>query len=126
MNKEGQQLELDESLISYCGFYCGACPNFLKDKCKGCKGETAEHAVGYGSCKVKPCCISHGYSTCAECIDYESVKKCKDYNPFSIRLGQFITRTNRRKGIEMIKDKGDDYFVKYMADKKWVTMKCSK
>ena len=43
-----------------------------------------------------------------------------------IRFGQFITRTNRRKGIEMIKEKGETEFVKYMIDKNWVTIKTGK
>ena len=32
-----KQIIADENLISYCGFYCGACPKFLKEQCKGCK-----------------------------------------------------------------------------------------
>ncbi|MFC2117538.1 hypothetical protein ACFLSY_02700 [Bacteroidota bacterium] len=40
-----------------------------------------------------------------------------------IRFGQFITRTNRRKGIEMIKEKGGAEFVNFMSDKNWVTIK---
>jgi hypothetical protein len=43
-----------------------------------------------------------------------------------IKFGQFITRTNRRKGIEMIKEKGEIEFVKFMADKNWVTFKTGK
>jgi hypothetical protein len=26
-----KQVVVDENLISYCGFYCGACPKFLKE-----------------------------------------------------------------------------------------------
>jgi hypothetical protein len=40
-----------------------------------------------------------------------------------IRFGQFVTRTNRRKGIEMIKVKGKIEFMNFMIDKKWVTVK---
>ena len=40
-----------------------------------------------------------------------------------IRFGQFFTRTNRRSGIEMIKEKGEAEFVKNMIDKNWVTIK---
>jgi hypothetical protein len=43
-----------------------------------------------------------------------------------IRFGQFITRTNRRKGIEIIKEKGKDEFAKFMIDKNWVTFKNGK
>ena len=110
-------------LVSYCGFYCGACPKYTKGDCQGCKGESPKYAVGFKACKVRPCCIENGFSTCADCNKFSSVKDCKIYNPLMIRFGQFITRTNRRKGIEMIKEKGESEFVKYMIDKNWVTIK---
>ena len=115
--------QIDINLVSYCGFYCGACPTFIKGKCEGCKGDSPKCAVGYKACKVRPCCIDNEYNSCAECKKYNSVKDCKIYNPFLIRLGQFLTRTNRRKGIEIIKEKGEVEFVKFMADKDWVTIK---
>jgi hypothetical protein len=40
-----------------------------------------------------------------------------------IRFGQFITGTNRRKGIEMIKEKGEQEFLEFMSKKRWVTYK---
>ena len=116
----------DSSLISYCGFYCGECPKFKKNQCNGCKGDNSKCAIGYKACLVRPCCIENNISTCAECNIHESVKSCKLYNPLMIRFGQFITRTNRRLGIEMIKDKGETEFCKYMIDKNWVTIKTGK
>jgi hypothetical protein len=115
--------ELDNSMISYCGFNCAACPKYTKGQCEGCKGESPKCAVGYKSCQVRPCCIENGFHTCADCDKYASVKECKKYNPFMIRFGQFITRTNRRKGIEMIKEKGEQEFLKFMSERKWVTFK---
>lgn len=111
------------NLISYCGFYCGACPKFTKGECKGCKGDNPLCAVGYKKCLVRPCCIENGYSSCAECTKYSSVKDCKIYNPLMIRFGQFITRTNRRKGIEFIKAQGEISFIEFMKGKGWVTVK---
>jgi hypothetical protein len=117
---------IDSNLVSYCGFYCGACPKFIKKECEGCKGDTPKCAVGYKSCQVRPCCIENEFSSCAECSKYESTKECKIYNPLMIRFGQFITRTNRSLGIEMIKGKGESAFIKYMIDKNWVTIKTGK
>lgn len=111
------------NLVSYCGFYCGACPKFIKEECDGCKGDNAKCAIGYKSCKVRSCCIENEFSSCADCNKYESTKECKIYNPLMIRFGQFITRTNRSLGIELIKEKGETEFVKYMIDKNWVTIK---
>ena len=115
--------QINTDLVSYCGFYCGACPTFIKGKCKGCKGDNPNCAVGYKSCKVRPCCIDNEYANCADCKKYDSVKDCSIYNSFMIKFGQFITQTNRRKGIEMIKEKGEVEFVSFMSDKNWVTMK---
>lgn len=113
-------------LVSYCGFYCGACPTFLKGKCEGCKGNNTKCAVGYKACKVRPCCIENNYSSCAECNKYESVKNCKIYNPVLINLFQFLLKSSRRKGIEMIKDKGEEEFAGFMKGKNWVTIKTGK
>lgn len=118
-----KETNVDTNLISYCGFYCGACPKYKKGDCIGCKGDSPQCAVGYKSCKVRPCCIKKGINSCADCDEYNSVKDCKIYNPLMIRFGQFITRTSRRKGIEMIKEKGETEFVKHMTNKNWVTIK---
>jgi hypothetical protein len=111
------------NLISYCGFYCGACPSFKKGKCEGCKGDSLKCAIGYKACKVRPCCLENGYNTCADCTQFESVKDCKIYNPLLIKLGQFLTKTNRRKGIEMIKENGNECFLTFMIENDMVTMK---
>lgn len=115
--------QINTNLVSYCGFYCGACPTNIKGKCEGCKGDSPKCAVGFKGCKVRPCCIEKGIDSCAYCDEFESVKDCKIYNPFMIKFGQFITRTNRRKGIEMIKENGEVEFVKFMTAKNWVTIK---
>lgn len=120
------QTSTHAALVSYCGFYCGACPKYTKGECTGCKGDSPKCAVGYKACKVRPCNIENGYSTCADCEKFETVKDCKIYNPFMIRFGQLITHTSRRKGIEMIKESGEADFVQFMADKKWVTVKTGK
>lgn len=44
-------------------------------------------------------------------------------NPLLIRFGQFITQTSRRKGIEMIKEKGEREFLEFMSERNWVTIK---
>lgn len=117
---------VDISKISYCGLYCGACPYLIKGKCEGCKGDSPKCAVGYKACKVRPCCIEKGISSCAFCDEYDSVGDCKIYNPLMIRFGELLSRTSRRKGIEMIKEKGEAAFAEYMSNKNWVTIKRSK
>ena len=116
-------METNENLISYCGLYCGACPSYMKEKCKGCKGNTPDCAIGYRGCKVRPCCIENKYSTCADCKKLQSVKECSVFNPLLVRFGEFISQTSRGKGIEMIKEKGSKAFLEFMINKKWITMK---
>ncbi len=116
-------IETKNRLISYCGFYCAACPKHKKEECEGCKGDSPKCAVGYSKCQVRPCCIEKEINSCAECDEYQSARECKKYNPFMIRFGQFVTSTNRRKGIEMIKEQGEEYFLNFMIEKDWVTFK---
>lgn len=123
LNKNLKVTHSDTSLVSYCGFYCGSCSKYIKQECIGCRGDNSKCSIGYKTCKVKPCCTRNNFSTCAECTISGSVKDCKDFNPLMIRFGQFITQTSRRKGIEMIKQKGLNYFVDFMKDRNWVTMK---
>ncbi len=123
MKAKEKQVITDEQLISYCGFYCGACPKYLSGQCRGCRGDSSECSVGYRKCQVKPCCVEHHYFTCADCKEYETTRNCRKYNPLSVRLGEFISSTSRQKAIEMIKEKGTAAFVSYMSDRSWVTIK---
>ena len=116
-------MEKNENHVSYCGLYCGACPSFAKAKCKDCRGNTPDCAIGFRSCKVKPCCVENTYFTCADCKKHQSVKECKKYNPLLVRFGEFISQTNRGKGIEMIKPDGINSFFEFMAGKNWLTIK---
>ena len=112
-----------KDLIAHCGFYCGACPTYLSGKCEGCRGDSPKCAVGVKKCQVKQCCVENKFFTCADCTEFESTKHCKKYNPLSIRLGQWISSTSRRKAIEMICERGCAGFITYMAEKEWVTVK---
>ena len=80
-------------------------------------------AIGYKKCLVKPCCVENEFFTCADCTKYASTKECEKYNPESIRFGEWFSSTSRRKGIEMIHEKGQTEFLTYMTDKNWVTIK---
>jgi len=118
-----KQIDKSEHLISYCGFYCGACPTYIEGKCEGCRGDSAKCSVGYKKCLVKPCCVENEYFTCADCKKYLSLKECDKYNPMSIKFGEWVSNTSRGKGIEMIREKGRTEFLTYMTDKNWVTIK---
>ena len=113
-----KEIIADKELISYCGLYCGACKSYVKEKCPGCRVNGK-----YKKCKMRPCCIDNLYTSCADCKQFDSVSDCKIFNPFFIRLGEFVSRTSRRAGIQLIKDKGRTEFVNYMAENKLVSVK---
>ena len=56
---------MDEKILGKCGFYCGACPDFLKGRCKGC---VLEHQNG--DCFSRDCVIKKGLRFCGECEDF--------------------------------------------------------
>ena len=118
-----EKINKEENLISYCGFFCGACPTYTSGKCEGCRGDSPKCAVGVKNCQVRECCVENVFFTCADCTKYESTKGCKKYNPLSIRFGEWISSTSRRKGIEMIREKGEAEFLAYMSGENWVTIK---
>jgi hypothetical protein len=51
----------EKNLIAFCGFYCGACGAYLKQKCPGCR----ENAKA-GWCKIRACNLENNYQSCAE------------------------------------------------------------
>ena len=118
-----KQIVSSENLISYCGFYCGACPTYISGKCEGCRGDSAKCAVGVKNCQVKQCCVENDFFTCADCTKFPTTRECKKYNPLSIKFGEWVSSTSRGKAIELIREKGRVEFLAYMMDKQWVTVK---
>ena len=113
----------NEQMIAYCGIYCKECPTFKSGKCEGCRGDSAKCAVLYKKCKVRPCCIENGFFTCADCTIYASTKECKKYNPMLLKIAAWVESSDRSKGIEMIRAKGQAEFAAFMEDKNWVIVK---
>jgi len=113
-----KEIVADESLVAYCGLYCGACKIYLWGKCPGCsKNEKAAW------CKVRTCCIEKKLRTCADCDMGESISNCaKLVNPISKIIGFFL-RSNRLACLAKIKEKGCSEYAKDMAEKKRASIK---
>jgi hypothetical protein len=108
----------DQSLIAYCGLYCGACGSYLKGKCPGCaKNEKAAW------CKIRACCIGNRYPSCADCKQMPDVLGCIKFNNFVSKLFAVFMRSDRPACIRAIKEKGREAYARDMADKKIVTIK---
>ncbi len=59
----------------------------------------------YKNCPVKKCNIEKGYFTCAECAEYEDLRKCKKLNNWISKIFGFIFRTDKLGNLERIREK---------------------
>lgn len=103
--------------VAYCGLYCGECRSLKKGKCPGCYGN--EKATW---CEIRKCCRENGYATCADC-KIMPLKECKKYNNIFAKVIGFVTRTDRSKCIDCIKEMGCEAFAAGMANKKQMSVK---
>lgn len=110
-----------KNLIAYCGLYCGACKSYLLDKCPGCaKNEKASW------CKLRECCISNKYLSCADCTTVKDVRECKKTNNFISKTISFFTGSDRPACINFIREKGYEAFAAEMSSKKLQSIKKKK
>jgi len=56
---------MDEKLLGKCGFYCKACPTFLKGNCQGCVDEHIR-----GDCFTRDCVLDKKLDFCGECENF--------------------------------------------------------
>ena len=56
---------MDEKLLGKCGFYCGACPTYIKGGCRGCEDE---HTTG--DCFTRDCVKEKKLNFCGECKSF--------------------------------------------------------
>ena len=116
------EINVDQKLVSRCGYYCGACKAYLKEKCQGC-GTNQNFFARH--CKVKKCCGDNSIQTCAECKDFEDVALCKKLNSNFIKFFGVLVGYDRSKNIKSIQEIGCQAFAKQMAEKKamWLPRK---
>lgn len=56
---------MDEKLLGKCGFYCGACPTYIKGGCRGCEEEHTS-----GDCFTRDCVKEKKLNFCGECKNF--------------------------------------------------------
>ena len=94
--------------IAACGLFCEACRAFVKGKCPGCR------ANGKAAwCKVRACCIEHGWRSCAECT-LMHLSECRKFNSFIGKVFGVIFRSDRRGCIERLRTVGAEAFAAEM------------
>jgi|SRR5690554_236018 len=108
----------NQSLVAYCGLYCGACNMYIKGKCPGCHlNEKASW------CKLRICCMDQHYQSCADCQEFADPNRCKKFNNFMSKVFAFLFKSNRKACINLIKEKGYDEYSKYMDAEQKMTVK---
>lgn len=91
---------------SYCGLYCGACPNLLdakagtgKNPCHGCK---SDQPTGYClTCTIKACAAQKGIEFCYECSGFTGCEQIRKFaEEAGDQLGVFANfESIRTKGL---------------------------
>ena len=92
------------------GLFCGTCRRFVKGSCPGCRAN--EKAAAW--CKVRACCLEHGWSSCAECT-LMPLAECRKFNSFIGKVFQVVFRSDRRGCIERIREVGAEAFAREMT-----------
>ena len=98
--------ETKEVILAYCGLVCSQCGMYTKGRCQGCHSEKPMN-VG---CKVKPCAMEKGLSSCAECRDFSNLKECKKLNNFVSKIIGFIFRSDRIGNLNQVRQVGLERF----------------
>ena len=113
-----REINVNNELISYCGLYCGSCSRYQANKCPGCHDN--DKATW---CTIRKCNIDRGYKSCGDCIEFSDAEYCKLYHSFVARFFSFIFRSNRKAGIDYIKEYGYTAFAEMMAEHKLKSLK---
>ena len=94
--------------IGCCGAYCGTCRVIKEGACRGCKlgYGNGERDLALAKCKMKVCCITKGYASCADCDDYST---CDILQGFLGKNGYKYKKY--REALEFIRENGYDAFL---------------
>ncbi len=96
----------DGKIVAYCGLVCSDCGAFKKLKCHGCHSDKPM----FGNCPVRKCAVDGNYGTCAECREFEDLKRCRKLNNFVSKLMGFVFRTDRIGNLKRIREIGLEKF----------------
>jgi hypothetical protein len=105
-------------MVAFCGLYCGACKRYLNEKCSGF------HDNAKASwCEIRSCCLEYGYSSCAECKEFNNPSHCKNFNNFISKVFGFIFKSDRAACIDQIKKVGNTAYAEKMSELKLQSIK---
>ncbi|MGA2061582.1 MAG: DUF3795 domain-containing protein [Thermoguttaceae bacterium] len=113
-----KEIVADPKLVACCGLYCGACRAYLGGRCPGCR---ENHKASW--CKVRVCCISNQFASCAECKEFQNPQDCRMFNNWISKLFGLIFRSDRAACVRQIRQIGLEAHAADMAGKKRQTIK---
>ena len=113
-----REVVADVDLVAYCGLYCGACRQYLREKCNGCREN--DKATW---CKVRSCGMTKAIATCADCDEFHNPQKCKKFHNIFSRFFGLIFRSDRPASIAYIRNNGRLVYAKRMAEIKRTSIK---
>jgi len=67
--------------IGCCGAFCGTCKVKKEKACIGCKFgyKNKERDLSKAKCKMKICCLTKEFDTCADCKELDSCSIIQDF-----------------------------------------------
>jgi len=113
-----KEIVADPKLVAHCGLYCGACGAYLRGRCQGC---AENHRATW--CKVRSCCQTSGYASCADCKEHPDPQECRWFNNWIAKIFGFIFRSDRAACIRQIRLIGLDAHAAEMAKSKRQSIK---
>lgn len=93
-------------IVARCGLVCSKCEIYTKNKCLGCLGKKPV----FRNCKIRKCNMDNGYDTCADCRDFQELRKCKKLNNIITKLFRFFSKTDRIENLYRIRKIGLEKF----------------
>ena len=92
-----------------CGAYCKTCKVYRQKMCGGCKIGYADQTrdLSKAKCKIKVCCITKEYNSCADCPEYDACVVIQSFhNHAGYKYGKY------KQAVAYIRDNGYNAFFK--------------
>jgi len=113
-----RELVAEQSLVAYCGLFCGACGAYRKGRCPGCAGNDKA-----SWCKIRGCCRQKNIGSCAECLEFPGVMECKKFNNLMSKIFAALFKSDRSACIRQIREIGRQGHAEKMAEMKAQTIR---
>ena len=118
------KVKTEDSLLGYCGLYCGACPNYQKtnavepinlkkdnfyEPCEGCNSEIK--TTWCSDCEIMKCNKKKNFRVCYECEDFP----CEIMNKF-INDDKYPYHKEVESKMKLLKEVGLDKWLKLQEE----------